>query len=374
MRSSASVVKVLFALAFAAALSVGSSGTASAVTWGPAAKISDDTLGWPFASLAASGDRTFVAAWRTQDGADRYSRSIDGGQTWNQPTALHPVTPYDTNVSVAADGPNVDVTYYDSRLIYAHSGDHGATFDRRIPLSAKGGFVYRSQVARRGSTVAVVWDRWKMSGGTWLGDSVRARISTNGGVSFGPLITLDLNGSSPTVAIGDGVIYVAWVAWNSVVASVSRDAGVHWAARRTFGVDRGDPAIAAYGSMAVLAMRSKPDSGVTLVRTLDRGMTWRARQTLDLGGETWEYVVGIYGGRWWLVTMVYDATDDSGHLAARTSDDHGATWSSPTTIASTGPQSRYRSINLQAVARGSNTGVVYTTDGDAAGMWIKTGE
>ncbi|HYN23292.1 MAG TPA: sialidase family protein, partial [Thermoanaerobaculia bacterium] len=189
-------------------------------TWAVPMRLSAPPWNSYTPTVAAVGDSVYVAWTDTRDQMqldhfeeEYFRRSLDGGATWEAEVRLTSDPASSWAPSLAADGSDVWVAWFDDRggdweIYVKHSTDRGATWsaDRRLTHSA--GASLRPSLARRGSALHVVfWDTrdaneevyWLTSpdrGATW-GDSVR--------------LTNDNSGSLlPSVAAAASGVHVVW--------------------------------------------------------------------------------------------------------------------------------------------------------------------
>ena len=160
---------------------------------------------------------------------------------------------------------------------YARSTNAGASFGSSVRLSPLDQIAVQVDVARGpNGRVVVSWTR----GVPYSEDSsVRVRVSTDGGASFGPTRVIASNGAiAGRVALGDGVIYVAYSTVN-FKARVRRsvDGGNTWNDAFKVSTARGDgPTITASGSTAYVGFqRCSSTTCATSVRTTtNSGSSW----------------------------------------------------------------------------------------------------
>jgi hypothetical protein len=197
-------------------------------------------------SLATVGASTALAVYDEYDGvASRVylRRSTDSGRNWGAATLVSTSTTA-ARPAIAAFNTDVDVVWAEGsgcggiggscRIRYARSTDGGATFGASIALSPSTGAAGYARVARGSNgRVVVAWTDWTTG-------RVQARVSTTGGASFGgakAIVTTsndpfddDVREAWPAVAVGKGVIYVAYFKnWYTVQVRRSLDNGASWA-------------------------------------------------------------------------------------------------------------------------------------------------
>lgn len=198
--------------------------------------------------------------------------------------------------------PRIGPGLTDDRVVYQRSTDGGATWSRERTLfsatSARRDVVPNLAVASRGDIVAVAW---RVNGPAER--TLFVRVSRDRGLSFAPRQEVfstrkGVGVGVPAVAVGDGVIAVAWTnrANGKVKVSTSRDQGRTFTSGKTLArtklsidcrkrVTDGLVGIAANGRSIHVAWSHAPKrkclADQILVRTsLDRGRTWSKRRTI----------------------------------------------------------------------------------------------
>jgi hypothetical protein len=229
------------------------------------------------------------------------------------------------------------------RARYAGSDDGGKSFDagRRISPS-RDDEVIETDVARGPNGVVVVtwWNQNSDGYPDLIVNRVRARVSHDGGETFGPTRTIGA-GASPRVAVGDGVIYVAYQDEdsNALLLRRSTDGGATWKPQITIAANSADwPDIVASGSQAYIAYTrgTLADPAAVYRRTIDKGKTWEPAVRLGRksGHGSADLRLNIAGD---IVQAAYlrcgrSGCDYFGQIMYRESVD-GTTWNSPEFVA-----------------------------------------
>jgi len=207
---------------------------------------------------------------------------------------------------------------------------------------------------------------------------VLVRVSTDGGSTFtdGPTTS-----AASAIAVGDGVIYVLFVAEDGTVSLTrSVDEGRSWGAPAIVAADGTDDygvSITAEGDEAYAAFRVSRGSNhwIQVVRTTDRGATWSSPLDVTLAaGWSYGHVISLQAGTARLAysyCLLADCEATEG-VAYRESID-GAPWSSPELVAGTGRVSaEVTSYSVNAVGFVGRALVVYTEDqGDAETLYVR---
>jgi len=340
--SSKSVMRTTLATPAALVLSVILGGQAAAASWSDATRIATG-LGYagPYSSeLAPLVGSTAVVGYGMTNSADIWNvvvrRTPDSGATWKKPTVI---TDHGYAPSTAGRGSDVDVTWLWNGVVhYAHSADAGRTFGDEMSLSPTTKHAFNVRVARGPhGVVAIVWDQEGV---------VRARVSTNGGVSFLPGTTIAQRGFFPRVAVGNGVIYVLYAAgeYDFVRVVRSLNNGASWGAAFTAGVaDSVYYSITAEESRAYIAYESTTEDtfwGLDYRGTDDKGSSWtQARSLLPASWSGYDPMLSLHHG---VLRATFvpchdsgDYCDDSGRMVYRQSHD-GLHWSKPEYISPKG--------------------------------------
>jgi len=206
-------------------------------TWSPK-RLSPENVHADRGAIAAAGPHVY-ALWVTQTSYTRfnpskprvlYLRANDGfgaAPAWGKARRLSPARGRVDFPTIAASGRRVYVTWVDAdrgAVRLAVSADGGATWKTRqigsttaTDPSGEGRYGYPS-VGAAGKKVGVAWIASN-------GGAVKARISRNGGGSWGPVVTLapsggNANHGSPSVAGLGGRLAFAWTTPTGVYVRV----------------------------------------------------------------------------------------------------------------------------------------------------------
>lgn len=348
------VVRRSLSVAGAILLSLVLAGQSMAATWNPKVRLTSSSNGMGF-GLVTLGTSTAVAGYIDTHGAGIYiRRSTSSGATWSARLKL---AAHVTWGAIAGVGSSVDVVWtedtdfnQDSSIRYARSGDGGMSFGAPVELAAvsdpAGGAGLVPGVARGpGGIVAVVWHEHPA-------DLIRVRISNDGGATFGGVQTLATLSSGyfrpPMVAIGNGVIYVAYLATEtSIELRRSLDGGANWTAAVQLASDVSYQqniyamSLTASRSHAYLAYSAENGSSrwVRYMRTIDKGSTWSPVADLSSPSGTASYkpVISLKGS---VVRVAFTTCGNSSCTSSRVSyrqSSNGTTWTTVETASHSGP-------------------------------------
>jgi hypothetical protein len=312
------------------------------VTWSTPTRVSQPQRHADRGAIAASGDRLYVA-WVTQGSYERFDAgaprvlffraNAGGANTWGPTIRLSKQRGRVDAPSIAAAGNRVFVSWTDAAsgdVRLAFSDDGGGSWTRKVIGKAQGsdpggeGRTGLPAVAAAGSTVGV----------TWLATpdgAVKARISTNGGSTWRPTVSLAAsggrtNGGSPSVAGAGRRLAFAWTTGPGVWARVVT--GGSWSPTRRVaglgGAFRGgydaEAAIAPSGRVGVAWSGCRtagcdPDSTLARVDLLwsgspDGGTTWRDPEVVR-GSQEADQRISDGASAVWLTNdtrvLLYDA-------------------------------------------------------------------
>jgi hypothetical protein len=239
--------------------------------------------------------------------------------------------------------PRIGPRTRDDRVVYQRSSDGGRhwTSERTIFRASRAHrtVVPNLALAARGSLVAAVW---RVKGPQ--GHALFARVSRDGGASFGRRLSLFETGNPkgigvPAVAIGDGFMAVAWSnrANGQVKLRVSRDGGRSFGSPRTLGSSQLSidcqrrltdalVGLAANGRSLHVAWSWAPSrrcvaSAIRVRTSLDRGRSWSPQRTITRR-ETFGWPELDARGK----TVVATVQSTSGGLVVASSTRNGRRW------------------------------------------------
>jgi hypothetical protein len=328
---------------------------ALATTW--AAKVRLTTTGDAFTdlhSLATLDSSHAVAIF--QSGAYFWvRRTTDSGSTWKPRQKLSDGTKEVWASAISGQGTSVDAVWSESDhpsntsvLQYRRSTNSGSTFAPFVALDTGTEFDTASPDVARGpnGVVAVAWD----DPGTNL---IRVRVSTNGGTSFAPVQTLGTSTSTadapPTVAVGNGAIYVAYFSDDThVKLRRSLDGGATWKPATAVASDGSvyhyseALSMTASGSHAYVAYTAAnaTQTWTRYRRTTNKGSTWSAVMDLSTPGAYISELPQLYLANS-VLRAAYEQCSDStcNHSAVMyESSSNGTSWSTPETASHSGPK------------------------------------
>jgi hypothetical protein len=359
-----------------------------AVSWGGQVRLSTESVFRP--EILRTGPSRAIALWQvgTQIKA---RRTIDGGKTWTPPVTV--TSGINLNFSASSLGSKVDLTYTKQvknsdgfvsiRLYYKRSEDAGATWQTARRLTSTTSRVMDQDVSRGpNGRVSVVWTGYTSG-------NLYTRSSTNDGDTFGsakfvghttnwePGRTITYR-SDPKIAIGSGVMYVAYTSASDTLAvRRSTNLGSSWSSAKilsTHATDR--PSMVASGGKAVIGYTSTATGAMKAIirRTTDSGAHWTDSKTITSHGTGEFSTRPQFAYRDGVLAVTFKAgTPGAAPVWHKTSTDWSASWTATRTKVSLVNDSTYEPepAGVAILDTGHLAGVAeYGRDTDD-GFWIR---
>lgn len=340
--------------------------------------------------IAVDGSGNAVAVWLRFD-ADfnriaQSSWSDDGGATWSAPVNLSAPGEWAGGLNVAIDGAGVAHVVWDrydgnnGRVQYTRSDDGGLTWNAPVYLSTGGSDAARAQVAVDGSGNPVVV--WRGSDGS--DDIIQSSRSTDGGVSWSTPVDLSLSGQSADlpqiVAAGSDNVVAVWQrsdGSNQIIqSSSSANGGASWSVPANLSASGQDSvaskvAVDDSGNVVAVWLYSpSSDSKVQSSRLTAGGVSWSTPEDLSVVGEeaATPQVSADGSGNFvavWRLTDVGGTIIQSSQLAAGE-----ANWSEPAQLSVSGRSAD----NPQVSANGAGNAVAVWQRSDGSDLVIQFSE
>jgi len=271
-------------------------GQVAAASWSAPAPIAPGAI---FAGVIGLDFYSLLAIYNDQSSVVYAKRSNDRGKTWEAPVQIAT----DAFAGGAArEGSNIHVVFHRgdnlggygeiTEVWYTRSTDGGASFSNPVRIAGPDEDVNSGGLLTGpGGLVMIVWskDIWNSSFDDFY-TVVRTKVSTNGGVTFGPARkVLELHGGGgSSLVLADGVLYRAYqVHGTQLRMAHSFDLGAHWSASTFISDDtlEGEFSLTTEGSTAVLAYVHRDYSqdhwgAVRYRRSTDNGVTWSSPRSL----------------------------------------------------------------------------------------------
>lgn len=259
--------------------------------------------------------------------------------------------------SIAVDGQNVYVSYYDytnGYLRFVRSTNGGASWTNMQTVDSIGIFSYNdTSIAVNESNIYIAY--YDFNGG-----NLKFARSTDSGVTWPDIQTIDSTGDVGryvSIAVSGSNIYISYFNASNADLKFARstDNGSTWPAIQTVdsaGVVGQYTSIGTSGTNVYISYFDNANADLKFARSTDSGSTWPTIQTVDSIGSVGEKTSIVASG-----TVVYISYYDStnGSLKVAGSSDSGSVWSNIQTVDSTGDVGDDSSIVLD----GSNIYISY---------------
>ena len=287
--------------------------------------------------MATGGSNALAVYWHHPSKGVFVRRTADGGATWAPAIGIGPGG---TESAVASRGSTIGVAWTGSRnrtIRFRRSIDGGLSFEAAVKITSQAvGYTVRPAVSiGPAGVVAVAWVADQNPFDESPPGKIKVRVSTDGGQTFGPQrsVVVDQGIDEPSVAVGNGVIYVAYSGfiYPGVLVRTSYDQGVTWTAPKEFAnFSRAHvTGLVAEGSEAYLSYFS--GIGGKYRRTTDKGQSWSGKLYVASASYRSSVPVIAFGGPHVVVTQWV-----SDRIVYRQSED-GVNWSAPQTVWSPPP-------------------------------------
>ena len=360
-----------------------------AVEWGSAVRLSANDNYQP--RLFRTGPAKALMVW--QRGSSAYARhSTDSGTTWSSPITI--ASGMRLNFAASAYGSKVDIAYVRQttsptggkayRLYYRRSLDGGATWEAPRAVTSASSNIHDQALARHANgRVTIAWTGYSTG-------SLYLRTSADGGTTFGPARyigktsnwepgTYPFYRSEPTIAIGSGVTYVAYLsAANTLSVRRTTDQGVSWSSPIRISTSTSEGyTLMASGSSALLAYTSTASGSMQAVhrRTTNKGTTWSSAKAFAASSNGRFSTTPQFALRNGVLAVTFKhGRPGESPIWYRQSTDFGVTWSplsrvSLEHVADSDPEVGGVAIldSGPLVGYNENRGV------DAEGLWVRQG-
>ncbi|MBI5401986.1 MAG: exo-alpha-sialidase [Ignavibacteriae bacterium] len=281
--------------------------TLSGLTWGADTRLTNNTAGKYYPSIAVSGSVIHIV-WRdlrnlgsSGNNEIYYKRSTDNGTTWEADTRLTYDTLKSYNPSIAVSGSVVHVVWHDERngvpeIYYKRSTNAGVTWGADTRLTNNPAFSQDACVAVSGSIVCVVWidDRDNNF-------EIYYKRSTDAGVTWGTDTRLSNNtnvSKTPSVAISGSVVNVVWCDLRDgneeIYLKRTTNAGANWGTETRLTIDTNSstfPSITMSDSFTHIVWKDKRNGNAEIYykRSTNAGVNWEADTRLTNNTSNKDY-------------------------------------------------------------------------------------
>ena len=326
--------------------------------------------------VAAEEDTVHVVWYDHRDGNWEiyYKRSTDGGTSWETDTRLTDNSVQSWYPSIAVEGSDVHVVWYDIRdgnweIYYKRSTDGGTSWGTDTRLTDNINFSWYPSVAVEGSNVHVVW--YDTRDGNW---EIYYKRSTNGGTSWGTDTRLTNNPVQswyPSIAVEGSDVHVVWYDirdgnWE-IYYKRSTNGGTSWGTDTRLTDNPAESrhsSIAVSGSNVHVVWRDKRDGNheIYYKRSTNGGTSWGTDTRLTENNVSSQYPSVVGSGNNVHVVWI-DLRDGNDEIYYKRSTDGGTSWELDTRLTNDPASSLYPSVAVS----GSYVHVVWCDERD--GNW-----
>lgn len=207
--------------------------------WGPDVQLTFTSDISMYPSLCLESSKIYVV-WRetVYDNMEIcFLRSLDGGNTWDEPIRLTEDAEASYAAAIASRGPSVHMTWVSQDTVkdtwtvrYMRSLDDGSTWGSDVVISAGSTMAYNPTIELNGTEIYIAWNDNR--DGNF---EIYYRYSTDEGLSWSPETRLTYTNDhsfAPSLAVSGTYIYVAWMEMSGgffrVNTKGSLDAGMTW--------------------------------------------------------------------------------------------------------------------------------------------------
>lgn len=359
-----------------------------ALSWGGQVRLSSEAVYRP--QILRTGPSRAIALWQVGDQI-KVRRTADGGTTWTSTVTV--TSGINLDFAASALGSKVDLAYTKKvrnsdgfvsiRLYYKRSEDGGATWQTATRLTSTTSRIMDQDVSRApNGRVSVVWTGYSTG-------NLYVRSSTDDGGSFGsarfvghttnwePGRTVTYR-SDPKIAIGTGVIYVAYTSARDTLAiRRSTNLGSSFSAATVLSTHATDkPAMVASGSHAVIAYTSTASGAMKAMirRTADKGAHWTASKTITSHGTGQFSTTPQLAYRAGVLAVTFKAgTPGASPVWHKMSTDWSATWTATRTKVSLVNDSTYEpeTAGVAILDTGHLVGISEHGRATDDGLWVR---
>ena len=345
--------------------------TATAVTWSAKVTLTSSGTAWA-GGLVTLGTSNAVAVYEA--GPNVFvRRTTNSGVNWASKQRINLADTGGDYPDISGNGANVDVVWHEHALgtaavRYRRSTNSGVSYGSSIALASLAEHDWTiPRVARNAAgIVAVAWFEG-------MAAAIKVRVSIDGGATFGSVQTLSAVAPSydpiPAVAVGNGVIYVAYYTDDdSVQLRRSTNNGVSWLGAQT--IANNASIFPNLQALTMTAVGAKAYVGYTVDdgthvntryrATTNSGSTWGSAQNLSPVGTNPSIipVLRLSGGvLYGAYSQCMDATCNTSAVMYRSKPASGS-WSAPVQASHASPDW----ADPQGVGRAGRIIVLYTAD------------
>lgn len=185
------------------------------LSWGPDTRLTYDSSGTYYPSVAVSGSNVHVVWYDFRTGRRTvfYKRSTNGGTNWGADTQLTFSASESYNAAVCVSGSAVHVAWQDKRygaeeIFYMHSIDGGLSWSGENRISSNFGISWYPSISAAQNNIHLVWQ--DNTSGNY---EIYYDRSTDGGLNWNQISQLTNDTAEslrPSIAILDSLVHVVW--------------------------------------------------------------------------------------------------------------------------------------------------------------------
>jgi len=184
-------------------------------TWNANTRLTFDTIGSFYPSIAVSGDNIHIVWYdfRLGNRSVFYRRSQNGGFNWEQEMKLTSDAAEAYNPAVAVSGQVVSLAWHDRRsgteeIFYKRSTNQGTTWGADTRLTYTTGISWYPSISTSGNNVHLAW--YDNTEGNY---EIYYGLSTDYGANWMPFYKLTENSAGsyrPSICVSDTNVHVVW--------------------------------------------------------------------------------------------------------------------------------------------------------------------
>jgi hypothetical protein len=185
------------------------------LSWGPDTRLTYDSSGTYYPSVAVSGSNVHVVWYDFRTGRRTvfYKRSTNGGTNWGADTQLTFGTSESYNAAVCVSGSAVNVAWQDTRfgaeeIFYMRSSDGGLNWSSENRMTSNSGISWYPSISVAQNNVHLAWQ--DNTSGNY---EIYYDRSTDGGINWDQILQLTNDTAEslrPSIAVLDSLVHVVW--------------------------------------------------------------------------------------------------------------------------------------------------------------------
>ena len=280
-------------------------------------------------------------------------------------------TSFNNARSLGVSGNMLHVIWSDDRdgnreIYYKQSADQGLSWGNDIRLTADSSTSIFPSICVSGLQVHVVWEEYRDGN-----SEIYYKNSMDGGMTWSSDMRLTFNSSnsfSPSVAVSDSVVHVAWFDQrdgnNEIYYKRSPDAGATWATDARITNDNAAsvfPSVSVSGQQVHIAWEEYRDGNgeIYYKRSPDAGISWGSdtRLTFNISNS---FSPCVFADGLLMNIVWHDERDGNQEIYSKRSPDGGISWGSDARLTNDSSVSNYPAVCIS----GSNVHVTWFDERD----------